>query len=203
MNLLDIAIAKKMSGGGGSEPVIESLSVTENGTYTAPSGVDGYSPVTVNVSGGGGGSDMILLTEKSLGNVSVTSTSETVVGTVSFTSDTDYDMYIAVISRSEVQGNYHYATASTLLRIGTSNRATDGPGNTSYANSSRWNCTANSNGTINTAQSGRGLYIGNLTRQGTETTLTIAGIYNSSGTKTINGEYSIQVYGINLYGLIG
>ena len=39
---------------GGGEPTIESLSVTENGTYTAPSGVDGYSPVTVNVAGGGG-----------------------------------------------------------------------------------------------------------------------------------------------------
>lgn len=30
-------------------PVIEPLSITENGTYAAPSGVDGYSPVTVNV----------------------------------------------------------------------------------------------------------------------------------------------------------
>lgn len=38
---------------GGGEPTIEPLSVTANGTYTAPSGVDGYSPVTVNVSGGG------------------------------------------------------------------------------------------------------------------------------------------------------
>lgn len=34
---------------GGGAPVIEALSVTENGTYTAPAGVDGYSPVTVNV----------------------------------------------------------------------------------------------------------------------------------------------------------
>ena len=38
---------------GGGEPSIESLSVTENGTYTAPSGVDGYSPITVNVPGSG------------------------------------------------------------------------------------------------------------------------------------------------------
>ena len=38
----------------GSTPVINPLSVTENGVYTAPSGVDGYSPITVNVSGGGG-----------------------------------------------------------------------------------------------------------------------------------------------------
>ena len=33
---------------GGGSAVIQSLSVTQNGTYTAPSGVDGYSPVTVN-----------------------------------------------------------------------------------------------------------------------------------------------------------
>lgn len=39
--------------GGGSDPVIRTLDVTENGTYSAPAGVDGYSPVNVNVSGGG------------------------------------------------------------------------------------------------------------------------------------------------------
>lgn len=37
----------KISGGG--EPVITELTVTQNGTYTASDGVDGYSPVTVNV----------------------------------------------------------------------------------------------------------------------------------------------------------
>lgn len=35
--------------GGSAEPVIEALEITENGTYTAPNGVDGYSPVRVNV----------------------------------------------------------------------------------------------------------------------------------------------------------
>lgn len=34
--------------------VVQPLSVTQNGTYNTPSGVDGYAPVTVNVSGGGG-----------------------------------------------------------------------------------------------------------------------------------------------------
>lgn len=34
---------------GDAEPIIQPLEVTENGTYTAPDGVDGYSPVTVNV----------------------------------------------------------------------------------------------------------------------------------------------------------
>ena len=39
---------------GGGEPTIEALSITANGTYTAPDGVDGYSPVTVNVPQEGG-----------------------------------------------------------------------------------------------------------------------------------------------------
>lgn len=39
------------------EPTIRSLSITANGTYTAPSGVDGYSPISVNVPTGGGGID--------------------------------------------------------------------------------------------------------------------------------------------------
>ena len=39
---------------GGGSANIQPLSVTQNGTYTASGGVDGYSPVTVNVSGGGG-----------------------------------------------------------------------------------------------------------------------------------------------------
>ena len=40
---------------GGDSPVINPLSVTANGTYTAPSGVDGYSPINVNVPQGGDG----------------------------------------------------------------------------------------------------------------------------------------------------
>lgn len=35
--------------GSGADPVIEPLSVTENGTYTVSTGVDGFSPVTVVV----------------------------------------------------------------------------------------------------------------------------------------------------------
>ena len=41
--------------GGGSSVTVEALNVTQNGTYTAPTG-KAYSPVTVSVSGGGGGS---------------------------------------------------------------------------------------------------------------------------------------------------
>jgi hypothetical protein len=39
------------------KPNIQPLTITENGTYPAPDGVDGYSPVTVAVAASGGGSD--------------------------------------------------------------------------------------------------------------------------------------------------
>lgn len=45
----DRDIVVTATGGGGANPVIKSLAITENGTYTAPDGVDGYSPVVVNV----------------------------------------------------------------------------------------------------------------------------------------------------------
>lgn len=32
-----------------TEPVVQALTITENGTYTAPEGVDGFNPITVNV----------------------------------------------------------------------------------------------------------------------------------------------------------
>ena len=41
-----------------TQPTIQSLSITENGTYTAPAGVDGYSPVTVNVASSGGAANL-------------------------------------------------------------------------------------------------------------------------------------------------
>ena len=47
--LLDILDGKAAGGGEVVEAVIQSLTVTENGTYNAPSGVDGYNPVKVNV----------------------------------------------------------------------------------------------------------------------------------------------------------
>lgn len=51
--IAQIAQALEGKAVGGAEPIIEPLSVTENGTYTAPDGVHGYSPVTVNVKSGG------------------------------------------------------------------------------------------------------------------------------------------------------
>ena len=49
MTDLFAASAAIMMSGGGDPPVIRSLSITENGEYTVPDGVDGYGPVNVAV----------------------------------------------------------------------------------------------------------------------------------------------------------
>lgn len=48
-----------VSGINGITPNIQSISITSNGTYTAPSGIDGYSPITVNVASSGGSGGII------------------------------------------------------------------------------------------------------------------------------------------------
>ena len=64
------AIGDIQTGGG---VTVEPLSVTENGTYTAPTG-KAYSPVTVNVSGGGT-DDLLLLEQGQLTTRTSTATS--------------------------------------------------------------------------------------------------------------------------------
>lgn len=48
-DIMEALQGKAAGDGSGSAPVIRALSVTQNGTYTAPDGVDGYSPVVVDV----------------------------------------------------------------------------------------------------------------------------------------------------------
>ncbi len=49
---LILAIENGTASGDGREPVIATLNVTENGTYNAPVGIDGFAPVNVNVNKG-------------------------------------------------------------------------------------------------------------------------------------------------------
>ena len=55
------------------EPVIEPITITENGTYNVPENIDGYGPITVEVAGScGGGSDDVLksLIERTITEIS-------------------------------------------------------------------------------------------------------------------------------------
>lgn len=86
MDLFDIVTARKLSGGGGGGgTTVEALSVTQNGTYTAPSG-KAYSPVTVNVSGGSSDfstAEVQVKSESTGHSFFITSDYDTVTGLVS------------------------------------------------------------------------------------------------------------------------
>jgi len=84
-------VVVNVSGGGA---VIQPLTVTENGTITPPTGVDGYAPVTVNVSGGGG--DDVLCAE----NAYSTSGSFSYSKTITIPDDDEYIVYVQMFVNS-------------------------------------------------------------------------------------------------------
>ena len=95
------------------EPVIQPLSVTENGTYTAPTGVDGYSPVSVNVSSGPAPViEPITITENGIYTVSAgvdgySPITVNVESGASFIPD-DYSQYLYAIFDTEIVFNSSY-----------------------------------------------------------------------------------------------
>ena len=95
--LSSILDGKAGVGGGAANPVIQELTVTENGTYTAPDGVDGYSPVVVNVNPE---SDVPVLQEKT---VTPTTSKQTV------TPDSGYDG-MSKVTVNEIQTETKTAT---------------------------------------------------------------------------------------------
>lgn len=115
MDLYDILLQKQVNGGGGggSEPVIEPLSVTDNGEYSAPSGVDGYSPVTVNVPKGITPSGTIQITQN--GTVDVTQYASADVNVSGGGGDHDVEILNAKMGHITVRFNKADGIAGSLL----------------------------------------------------------------------------------------
>lgn len=181
---------------------VEPLSITQNGTYTAPDGT-AYSPVTVNVSGSGMGT---LLQTTSLGSLSTSSTSAADTGkTVTLASSTnwdDYDLLLVDISVDSVVNGRHTSSVTPVLLTGTSNVDTK---NTYTVCSNVWNSKVGSTGTKSTRQSTTkyGVYANSASVSSGTLTLPIYYRYNSNSTGTLNGTYTARVYGIKLIDLIG
>ena len=88
MDFYEIMLQQKLAGGdGGGDVSVESLDVTENGTYTASSG-HAYSPVTVNVP-----------SVTPTGNINITSTAQTDVSAYATAQVVDSDLIASNIKK--------------------------------------------------------------------------------------------------------
>ena len=177
----------------GGSAVIQSLSVTQNGTYTAPTGVDGYSPVTVSVSGGGGSSSWTKVAETSY-QVSTTSTSAATVATWE-TGDSsiwtsDKWVYVRTRDTEGKRNGYFYGTDTFFYNVN--------PINNTYLTSvvSALRITKRYMNdlvytTATNGQTGYGVYPDTIYNNGN---IRIRKRYNSNSSFTVDGTYKVEVY---------
>lgn len=164
-----------------STPTIQSLSVTENGTYTAPSGVDGYSPVTVNVSGG---TEVYPFYHKQLDIPNTTSTTPVNIEEVSLPQGWDDDEHLLYFIStyvgdvppnhyigSEITGIYAFVTIGSIAFGGVAKKK-----NTSGQITRGSNATA---GVIPWMSSGK---------------LSVRYLYSANVTYAIGGTYDVKMY---------
>lgn len=180
-----------------SELVSGSETKTANGTYD----VTNLAQLVVNVSGSS--SNFTLLGTKSLGTISTNSTTDTDTGqTLVLTGWNDYDLLVCECSVNTKTNNRHAETTRLAWLTASSNISTKN--GCTFATATH-NTKLSSNGTA-TARSNTtpyGVYAKAGTISGSNLTLTIYQRYNSTATGTINGNYTLRVYGCKIYDLIG
>ncbi|MBR4744016.1 MAG: 2-C-methyl-D-erythritol 4-phosphate cytidylyltransferase [Oscillospiraceae bacterium] len=152
---------------------------------------------------GGGSSNWTLLGTKSLGTISTSSTTDTDTGqTIVVTGWNDYDLLVCECSVDTKTNGRHAASTKTAWLTASSNVTTK---NGCTFATACWNCKLSSSGTATTRSSttSYGVYAKAGTISGTNLTITIYQRYNSTQTGTINGSYTMRVYGCKIYDLIG
>ena len=191
----------KQGGGTATFPWVEgSETKTANGTYN----VRTLEELVVNVSGGGGTDHLTKIATKSLGTISTSSTSAADTGqTLGVTGFDAYDLLMCICHTSPHTNGRHVATVRLINFAATSNVSTKT--GTSIATSTA-HFKLSSSGVLS-ARSGTtpyGVYVNaaTISTSGTRTlTLTIYQRYNSTSTGTINGSYTLDVYGVKLQDL--
>lgn len=164
---------------------------------------------TGTASGGGGSSNFTLLGTLSLGTISTSSTTATDTGkSITVKGVYDYDLLVAECSVDTKTNNRHVGTARLIwLTAGSAIETKNG----ATIATATWNAKLSSNGTA-TSRAGTtayGIYANACTVSagGTgdngQAVITIYQRYNSTSTGTINGTYTMRIYGAKLYDLIG
>lgn len=176
---------------------ISPLSVTANGTYTAPSGT-AYSPVTVNVSGGGGGASSWTKVAETSYQVNTTSTNAITVATWAtghselWTSDKI--VYVRVRDTAGKRAGYFYGTDNFFFNIYPKNNSATSE-TTDGIIRAIWRVSSDGNSgyvfRYGYGTTGYGVYSGPFYSDGR---IAIRARYNGTYSLTINGTYKVEVY---------
>lgn len=163
--------------------------------------VNGTKVTGTNSGGGGGG--MTLLTTYTMGAIATSSTSSVSTGkTITFTGYNDYDVLVVVASVDTPTNDRHTSTVSMIYLTGPTGVETK----TTYTmGGNKWNSKLSSIGVGTTRQSttAYGIYAQSPSVSNNTMSIQMYQRYNSSNTGTINGNYTVRVYGLKLYELIG
>ena len=160
-----------------------------------------YEKVDVNVPTSGGG--LTLLATKALGTINTSSTTATDTGqTLEVSGINDYDLLIVETSVDTKTNNRHAATIQTIWLNASSNVRTKNGATIATATQ---NDKLSSSGVLSSRANTTkyGIYVNSAsTPSGGKTTLAFYQRYNSTQTGTINGSYTVRVYGVKLAELI-
>lgn len=165
--------------------------------------------VTTGTASGGGSSNFTLLGTLSLGTISTSSTTAADTGkTITVKGIYAYDLLVCECSVNTKTNNRHAATTRLCWLTAGSDVATK---NGATFATATWNARLSSTG-VATTRSGTtayGIYANGCTVSAGSTgdngqaVITIYQRYNSTSTGTINGAYTMRVYGVKIYDLIG
>ncbi len=187
---------------GGSATIV-SKTITSNGTYNASAdSADGYDPVVVNVAGGG---FLPLIHTETLGTFSSVPTSETNTGkSISLTTAEidDYDILLVEIVRDTLEAGYLWASYSFVALM-----ASDGYDqgkNNAYRLAPIINIRKTSTNEVQntTHTTAYGFFVSSsgLSISGGILTVPILMRRSNSYTASMNGTFTMNVYGLDLLG---
>ena len=164
---------------------------------------------TQGTASGGGGNGLTLLGTLAVGTINTTSNTDTDTGkSITVKGIYDYDLLICECSVDTKTNGRHacstrlaWLTASSA--IGTKNGATFATATWNVKLSSNGTATSRSNTTAYGVYAKAATVSEGSTGDNGQAVITIYRRYNSTQTGTINGTYTMRVYGVKLYDLIG
>lgn len=197
----DVPAVQLPISGGGTATFTEITDTTAEAADVA-TGKYFYTAAGVRTQGtnsGGGGGGPTLLGTKSLGTISTSSTTAADIGQTMTVSGIDsYDLLIIETSVDTKTNGRHVGTTRLVwLTAG----ETIGTKNGTALATATWNAKLSSAGTATSRQSttAYGIYPYSLSISNGSVTITIYRRYNSTQTGTINGSYTMRVYGVKIY----